>query len=244
VQRLHENLREALRRRDGQPDEETLIRQVKADTRLRIDPFIACFSSEPDLIGMWAYFSRDGGYNIGFRRADLTTVAGAIPVELRAVIYKRDIQTELLESALRRFEEAVVAELSNENEEHQERGTNTAALVFWTTVRNLILRMKAPGFEGESEWRLLTLALEGPRTPDPDGVENAKHMSFRTVGSRIVPYMNATYGEGKAPVVSITSGPSVDAAIARDSVQRILKRHNYPWRDIVVNASSITLRPQ
>ena len=83
---------------------------------------------------------------------------------------------------------------------------------------------------------------DGPAFPDPDGIEDAKLLKFRTKGSRIIPYLEAQYGPGQAPIVSVTSGPTVEPGVALDSITRLLKGRGYPWRTIEVGASKMTLR--
>jgi hypothetical protein len=210
---------------------------------MRHDPFVACFCEQPDLLGQWAYFARDGGYNVGFRRAQLTAVVGPDGYALSRVIYDPADQRKILVSAVEQFENLVATQLGSVNSPLQMAGAASSAAALVIAVRNLAIGMKAPGFEPEKEWRLVTFASEGSGIDgDPDGVEDAKNMAFRTVGGRIVPYFKAAYGPGGPPVVSITIGPTVDAEIAKDSITRILKGRGYRWREIEVQASKITLR--
>jgi hypothetical protein len=209
---------------------------------VRADPFVASFSAESDLIGMWAYFAKGGGYCLGFRRSDLVRTTGPDAFNLCPVIYEVESQRRTLNSAIERFEELVVEQLSRESLPHQASGLSVAAHSLWLVVRMLSVRMKAPSFEAEKEWRLMTLALEGEDTPDPSGEKDASHLGFRTVGSRIIPYFKAQYDSGRMPIVSIRSGPTVDGAIAQDSIVRILKNKGYPWRDIRVASSQMLLR--
>ena len=101
--------------------------------------------------------------------------------------------------------------------------------------------MKAPGFKPEQEWRLLTFVQEWPGGEE-QSLKDAKRMSFRRRGSRIIPYLSAAFEPENGPICSITSGPTVDPRIAKDSILRILKNKGYPWKDIEVAASAITLR--
>lgn len=209
---------------------------------VRADPFVASFSAEPDLIGMWAYFARGGGYSLGFKRSDLVRTVGPDEFALCPIIYRVDEQRRILGNAIERFERLVVEKLSSESLLHQAAGVNVAAHSLWLVVRILSARMKSPSFEAEKEWRLSTLALEGEGTPDPSGEEDASHMGFRTVGSRIIPYFKAQYDPGKMPIASVRSGPTVDGALAKDSILRILKNKGYPWREIRIESSQMLLR--
>lgn len=41
---------------------------------VRLDPFVASFCAVPDLLGQWAYYAREGGYCIGFRRGEIAEI--------------------------------------------------------------------------------------------------------------------------------------------------------------------------
>ncbi len=209
---------------------------------VRFDPFVASFSAEPDLIGMWAYFARDGGYAVGFKRAELPVTIGADTFNLSRVIYDVNEQRRIFRRAIEKFEDLIAQTFGAVSVEHQLSSVSVAAFLLWTLFRTLAVRMKAPAFEPEKEWRLVTTAVEGPDTPDPDGLIDASHMYFRSVGSRIIPYFRAEYGRGKVPIVSIRSGPTVDGIIAKDSILRMLKGTGYPWRDIEIDSSQFSLR--
>jgi hypothetical protein len=212
----------------------------------RPDAFVASFSAEPDSIGMWAYFAREGGYCLGLDRASLsktlTPEVGELRFSLSEVTYDRDRQRARFVEVIGRFEEMVQEQLASVPLLHQELGSLVAAIMLKNTFKTLSVRMKAPSFAAEKEWRLLTLAIEGEGTEDPNGEKDAALMHFRSVGSRLVPYFNAAYGAGKAPIVSVRSGPTVDGVIAQDSISRLLKKHCYPWRTIEVRSSEISLR--
>lgn len=77
---------------------------------------------------------------------------------------------------------------------------------------------------------------------EEQSAKNAKRMGFRRIGGRIVPYLSARFEYETAPIVSITSGPTLDPRIAKDSILRLLKSKGYPWKNIEVGASKITLR--
>ena len=212
----------------------------------RSDAFVASFSAEPDSIGMWAYFARAGGYCLGLDRASLTKTLPPDSDDLRfslsEVMYDRDEQRARFIEVIGRFEDMVQDQLASVPMLHQELGTLVAAIMLRMILTTLSVRMKAPEFAPESEWRLLTLATEGEGTEDPSGEKDAALMHFRPVGSRLVPYFNAAYGPGRTPIVSVRSGPTVDGGIAHDSIYRLLKKHGYPWRVIEVRSSEISLR--
>lgn len=212
------------------------------------DPYIACFSADDDLIGQWAYYARDGGYNVGFRRSELVS---GLPLgfELVRVVYDEDAQKRVYDSAIQRFGEEINKQLASESPRHQKAGVNTAARVMPTILNHLSARMKSPGFDPEDEWRLLFHHKNEATafwTPAPPA---GTKMKFRTQGSRIIPYFAAEYGVGKAPISSIMSGPTVEPAIARESIGALLSAYDYPYdRDqeksrIRVLQSKITLRP-
>ncbi|MEP6652258.1 MAG: DUF2971 domain-containing protein [Myxococcales bacterium] len=209
---------------------------------VRLDPFVASFSEEPDLIGMWAYFAKSGGYCLGFKRSELAKTVGLDSFQLSRVIYDEEVQRRTFESAMERFEQLAADQLSTETIPHQIIGAMVLAYLLKIVFRNLAVRMKAPAFQNEKEWRLITFAMEGADTPDPHGEEDATHMSFREMGNRIVPYFKAGYAEGRVPLCSVRSGPTVDGSLAKDSIARVLKASKYPWRDIDIMSSDISLR--
>lgn len=226
---------------------------------VRLDPFVTSFSSVPDLLGLWAYYAREGGYCIGFRRDSLAnlrdggdkdvdrgrtpTQKGNVekPFELRQIIYREPEQRAWIVSVVERFEKLLGEDLKAEAEAAPGGAVGVAARSIWLALRALSVQMKAPGFEAEQEWRLVSFLQEWVGG-DEQSVADAKRMRFRRRGGRIIPYLRAAFEPGDAPICSITSGPTVDPRIAKDSITRILKSNGYPWKDIDVRASAITLR--
>ena len=233
----------------------------------KLDPFVACFCEKPDLLSQWVYYAQDGGYSIGFRRDRLISAEQAslpedpakpagkkrppkaaapdeAPFELCPVVYRPVEQRRLVADAGRRFEELLAEEVSRESKYHHDRGARAAAKCFVVAMGTLVCRMKAEGFKTEREWRLITFPKEGPMLSpgDADGLEDARRMKFRDLRGRIIPYFEALYGRGKAPIVSVRSGPTIDFRLAADSIQRLLKGRGYPWRKIKVLASTVSLR--
>ena len=47
---------------------------LRGPREVRLDPFVTSFSSDSDLLGLWAYYAREGGYCIGFRRDRLANL--------------------------------------------------------------------------------------------------------------------------------------------------------------------------
>jgi hypothetical protein len=221
---------------DDVDDKDDDVREV------RLDPFVASFSAEPDLLGQWAYYASKGGYCIGFRRSEIAGIKdiSGESFELRQIVYDEDDQRKWLESAIDRFEKLLLHEVGSLGAFHQIRGPGVAARTLWVTLRVLLSQMKAPGFKPENEWRLISLIPDVSGRED-QGVKNAKRMGFRRIGSRIVPYLKAKFEPETAPIESIMSGPTVDPKIARDSILRLLRSKGYPSK-IGVRASGITLR--
>jgi hypothetical protein len=236
-----------------------LRRPDKLGDFARLDPFVACFCEAPDLLSQWNYYSRDGGYCIGFERdrlisATLATTPGSPapppsdpaegPLELCPVIYQPDEQRRRIADAAKRFEELLVREVSGEKQGHWSAGAGAAAICFAIAIGTLACRMKAEGFSGEKEWRLITFPPEGEAVSptDPKGVDAASRMKFRQLKGRIIPYFEASYGRGKAPIVSVRSGPTIDFKVAEDSIERLLKGRGYPWEKIAVLPSAVAIR--
>lgn len=232
------------------------LRHEWVGDEIRLDPFVACFCEAPDLLSQWNYYAREGGYCVGFRRDRLISANQLTPpqkdaaepeasesFELCPVIYEPERQRELIDDAAHQFEELLIREVSEAlDRRHWRAAAESAAIMFLVGLGALIVRMKAPGFEQEREWRLVTIATEGPDLSDPHGIEAAKLMKFRQVGSRIVPYLRAEYGPGAAPIVSVRSGPTVERSVARDSIQRLLKGNGYAWEKIKVEKAGVSLR--
>ena len=176
IRQLHETAKAPV---GGAPDQTLASGWIGG---VRADPFVASFSAEPDLIGMWAYFAKGGGYCLGFRRSDLVRTAGPDSFNFCPVIYEVDVQRRILNSTIERFEKLVVEQLSRESLPHQAFGLSVAAHSLWLVIRILSARMKAPSFEAEKEWRLTTLALEGEGTTRPFG----RRQTHRTWASALL----------------------------------------------------------
>jgi hypothetical protein len=200
------------------------------DKVLLMEPYVACFCEEGDLLGQWTYYSQDGGYNLGFRGRELTTtLVGKTKFDLVRVEYKQSIQRRMFEDVIRQFEAEVATQLRTFNRDHWRAGTRTAALLMKVVFQYLSACMKAGGFKPEKEWRLLVHRSVEP-APRAEDLDDYSEMDFRTIGSRIIPFFVAKYESGKAPISSVTIGPKTErTTFAKLSLAALLNKNRYDY---------------
>lgn len=65
--------------------------------KLRLTPYVCCFSREGDLLSQWRAYADDGaGFSVGFTSSWLNRKHGNCPMKLLEAEYDEDRQIELL----------------------------------------------------------------------------------------------------------------------------------------------------
>src|ERR1700688_9574 len=201
---------------------------------------LACFCERDNLLSQWRCYGQEGGYSIGF-----PVVAGAIrglapePASFTGLLVP--VEYDRFKQA-RRCKDVIDRVVPILDDRVADRVLRTAkaltyhgvVLAFDYAVKIVeemlldeILAFKDKAFEEEHEWRLivrpraLTLHAMDDRGKSPV----VRH--FRCSGGLIVPYLKLVPLNGKLPIVSVRSGPSVDSYRAQVSVRMLLEQHGF-----------------
>jgi hypothetical protein len=130
--------------------------------------FVACFSSERDFLGQWRAYTRNAdGVSVGFRVRGLYELGhSSNSFALIKMNYSsdelREATVRICDVALRMAESRFLPYAESE--------------VFWSEVAlllfNFALRFKHPAFDGEKEWRILSLDPQtGIQHRDREGLD-------------------------------------------------------------------------
>ena len=153
------------------------------------------------------------------------------PFELVKVVYDVSHQTRLISDVIATVHTAmatVTSVLSRLTVTDQFRLVAHIAL---QGITLLAPALKAPAFESEREWRLITFEMGGH---EDVGVKLAKR--FRAVGSRIVPYYERTFQSTALPLTGIVLGYASPQALLKDAFGMLSP-------SLIIRKSSVPVRP-
>lgn len=183
---------------------------VSGAARRVSDVFVSCLCENPDLLSQWrGYPPAGGGYAVGFRPARLPSR----PPLLRKVIYNESKQTAILRTL---FEPSCAALFGATDR----RRMQSAFLKFvlpglGASLGELGYSFKHPGFEEESEWRLVTLHHR-PALPH-------ESVKARASGPQLIPYIETPIEvSGEGAIAEVVVGPSGHPELAMRAVQDCL----------------------
>jgi hypothetical protein len=193
-----------------------------------LQPFTTSFCEAEDSSSQWLTYGRSGqGFALAMNSTALEQVG---VIELARVEYEKDQQRRVLE----RIATSVWTEFEAISPVGDGASLDHVAALTGMTLRAAAVRMKAPAFASEREWRLITLGSSIYVDSNPYGGKDFP-MRFRSNGSRVVPYFSVPYET--LPIVDIVLGASV--AISEDDVALgfMLSRsglgHIQPTRSVV-----------
>lgn len=126
----------------------------------------------------------------------------------------------MIDGAIRLIEEKFLDLAIRNSWDQKARTGAVAAHLCATSIRALTARLKDPAFAEENEWRLTTMSLGGKRIPHGEGIF-LKH-GYRTIGSRIVPYLIAEYPDG-VPVAEVILGYAIEPEQATHALRFLFK---------------------
>jgi hypothetical protein len=200
-----------------------------------LDVYVSCFCSNGDLLSQWrGYPSSGGGYALGLRSESLRRGGGL----LRRVIYDKDTQRQLLRDLLVPIVDRVASADYPADDAwgdswdwlvREHLGVVTASLAECSFC------FKHPGFEAESEWRLVILhARDVKRRPEDPPPE------VRAIRTGLLPYLTRSL-ESDA-VAKVVVGPSPQPTLAADAAVQLLSNAGYENARDMVSHSAIPLR--
>lgn len=148
------------------------------------DAYVTSFCVRDDSALQWLHYGRSGsGVAICFKPECLSTP----PFDLVQVLYEPHDQRVFIETFLREVDSALRKSLPAIPEGAQEYFVKMTAHMSSRLLGAMGSQMKAPAFRGEEEWRLVTLG--GRKTNALVVGDVPLTTSFRSVGTRVVPYV-------------------------------------------------------
>lgn len=190
------------------------------------DTYIACYSTERDLLSQWrAYSTPSIGYSLGLATDGMATLDGKMPL-LEPVIYDDDVAEKVILSLL-----DAIDRFLNEND----FGEVEVGYLLGTLEANLNLTacmIKNHKFREESEFRHIY----------QPGVSPLKlNLNFRVGRFGLTPYVCVKFlKENYLPIKNITIGPCLDFDVEKHSLSLLLKNTGY--ENVEILNSEIPLR--
>lgn len=183
--------------------------------------YVSSFSEDGDLLSQWrAYCTSTSGFSIGFDRSRLWKATDRQNFRLEQCIYDEHTQKQktaglagdLVRSILDELGESATQQLSTMQEI-----ADAKARDFLPKFLEVAPILKAPYFQGEKEWRLISTDTNF-RDPKID---------FREGRSMIVPYFkfDLTIEQDTLPIKEIIIGPTPHKELSRASVVELIDRN-------------------
>jgi hypothetical protein len=201
------------------------VQKAIADIGRRVDFYLACFCTEPDLLSQWrGYGSARGRFCIGFDTEDLPS---SLKYTLFRVLYNEAEQRRKVQRAI---DTAVETLADGSSEKFLER---VADLLADKLVGELYF-FKHPGFAEEHEWRAV------------HAVEPTDMIKFDTTSGLIKPFVDLWVGSEqedgfrRLPIAEVLVGPAASLSLSVRSVNLLLARHGY--RNVEIKESALPYR--
>jgi len=181
---------------------------------IQFQVYVVALCARADHVLHWLHYGRSGtGIALQFDAAKLEQK----PFDLFPVIYDLDSQRRLIETTVGYAWQELKALLPSVPADDQAPLADVAARMTADFIWLLAARFKNPCFEGEDEWRLITLDMIGEHVPQGMPLEP----QFRAVGGRVVPYLAVKYTE--LPVTGIVLGASCPMVLGEESLNLFLR---------------------
>ena len=209
---------------DGTESPVVHARQAECDT------YLCCFSSDPDSLAMWNYYSKTGhyeGYNICLVADSLESNSGfgkGYSLRLVKVVYDDDEKEKILDQLL-----VPLAELFSKEDD---QGRKSILRSVQSAVDNLQFSFKNQCFAHEKEVRAI---LRVPRVNKDN--EKIFERKYRQKNGFIIPYIEFPLRSGV--VRGVTMAPLICEDVALKNAQAFLESRGHA---VKVMASQIPIR--
>lgn len=209
---------------DGTESPVVHARQAECDT------YLCCFSSDPDSLAMWNYYSKTGhyeGYNVCLEADSLESNSGfgkGYSLRLVKVVYEDDEKEKILDQLLK-----PLAKLFSKEDEH---GRKNILSTVQSTINHLQFSFKNQCFAHEKEVRAI---LRVPRVNKDN--EKIFERKFRQKNGLIIPYIEFPLRSGV--VQGATMAPLIREEVALKNAQDFLESRGHI---VKVMASQIPIR--
>jgi hypothetical protein len=171
--------------------------------------FVACFSTESDVLSQWRAYADDGaGFAIGFNPRyfdlnlspprygkDQTITHGLFPV-----CYDEDEQNAIIKKIIDHY-----------REKSQQASTDVKQIAAdcYFNLQMVSITCKNPAFAEEKEWRIVYRPMIWRRAAGLEILGGNDDISFRTSRSNLVPFFRMPFAEKRKfePILEIVLGP-------------------------------------
>jgi Protein of unknown function (DUF2971) len=230
------------------------LRQSFGEDPLKMSPirpvYLACFCEDDNLLSQWRAYGQAGGYSIGFAVPSDGIVGGMRPepniytAKWLKVEYDEREQAKkceaILEAILPVLDEADTARALQAVRSHPMVGYAKFLAATEELLLDEIVGFKNNAFDVEREWRIVVRPRELLKQATDDGGKKPAPVYFRSVRGALVPYVKLVPVEGKLPIASVRSGPTLDRSTAALAVQMLLERNRF--HNVRVQGSEIPVR--
>jgi hypothetical protein len=202
-----------------------LERQLTSSKAL--NTFVVSFSEVHDDLSQWRAYAVGGGYSIGFAPSQVRGLGEKQGFKLVQCIYDHDekarLIAELMEESLVRFNE-ISGRITDDDLTaglgiYADLGPSPALTAlgdeFFSRAQELASRIKDQAFEGEREWRLIS-------------VQVPTQLHFRNGSSMLIPYriFELPPKPEALSVREIVAGPSPHIFLNLSAVAALCRTHN------------------
>lgn len=190
------------------------------------DYYITSFSRDDDSLVMWSqYGARGNGCSIGLSVDAIRKSYG----QYCKCAYGREETEQYLRNTLNLIDNGVhtAIGLPQPSEDSIKKQRELSRKLF---IQTTCVMSKDLAYSYEKETRAF---IEVPK-------EQYKHVQFRLVGNRIVPYVQISLD--KTALTQIIIGPTINAEITMRSIRQLLEIRGYNFSDINVEFSKVPYR--
>ena len=206
------------------------------------DVYVFCFCETPDLLSQWrGYGAQCAGYALGFSSAHLrkyvVELGRSEGLYLTKIAYEKGHQENEAKDVFMKI--ALAAEPADralcgahgETRHFTDRIVENLRSAVFSEVVRLSAKFKAGAFREEGEWRLVQFAHRG-------ALQVLQQVRFRSGTKAITPFLELSVG--KPPIEKVTVGPTLNPALAIQSLRLAFARHDFP--NVQIKASDVPYR--
>lgn len=173
--------------------------------------FVACFCESGDLLSQWRAYGSDHGYAVEFSAASLETALAGRPFLVGSALHMVQYGESRAQEMVGRALESV-----------RDTNLNHPGVKAWhkaVELTAMLATVKDPGFQEESEWRLIGV-LDPYSGRPPKAKLDESGIRFRATPIAIVPYIELSVALNA--IVSIRIGPGRYGDVRQAGVEALL----------------------
>ncbi len=216
-----------------------LVKEVRRDSRLgerrpfgraRPSVYVFCLSQSQDQLSQWRGYCPEGGYSIGFRRAQLSEFCNDADLQLVKCEYDEAKQLRTIRELFDRF--------GSELDSGRGGGSRVISATerFVSEFVNLAPSLKGAAFHEEKEFRVVAVSSHEPRRPD----------GFVVRRGIAVPFLEVDISTKGGLLGEVWVGPPSQRDLSEASVDALLRARlpqNVRHYTTVIRHTTIPFRP-